>query len=148
MVSKLLGLWPDEHLLASTAVSFRGAAAASTRSMFALASARARMREYDAWREHVEGAGFPAAGPEMVVGLTEYRFIVCRATFWLSRPAEVEAGISLNEIASVATTRHGIVTGMALALTNGAVVEVEAMLGRRLHRFARVLLETLAQRRR
>jgi hypothetical protein len=82
----------------------------------------------------------------MVLGLTERRLVVCRATFWLSRPAEVEAGVPLERIASAATVRHGTVTGLVIVLTNGTIVEVEALLGRRLRRFARVLLETLAPR--
>jgi hypothetical protein len=106
------------------------------------------MREYDLWREGAEAAGFPTAGPEMVVGLTERRLVVCHVTFWLSRPAEVEAGVPLDRIASVATARHGLLTGMAIAFTNGAVVEVEALLGRRLRRFADVVLETITPRRR
>jgi hypothetical protein len=142
---QLSGLDPDEHLVASAAASFRGATAASAQSMFALGSTKARMRFYDAWREHAEGAGFPTAGPEMVVGLTERRLVVCRATFWMSRPAVVEDGVRLRVLAGVATARHGLVTGFAFVFANGTVVEVEAILGRRLRRFAGAVQEALTQ---
>jgi hypothetical protein len=144
----LLGLEPDEHLVASTAASFRGAALASTQSTFALGSNRSRMRVYDSWQKHAEEAGLPTSGPEVVLGLTEHRLVVCRATFWLSRPAEVTAGVPLQRVANVATLRHGLVTGMAIALDSGAIIEFEAMRGRRLRRFAHELLETLAGQRR
>jgi hypothetical protein len=147
MAGGLIGLGPDEHLVASAAVSFRGAAVASSQSMLALGSARARMRHYDAWRTAAAQAGFPTAGPEMVIGVTEERLVVCRTTFWLGRADRVEAGISLRDIADVAVTRHGLVTGLAFVLTNGAIIEVEAMLGRRLRRFGTVLREKLAQHR-
>lgn len=148
MARELPGLEPDEHLVASTTASFRGAAVASTQAMFALGSNRVRMRFYDAWRANADAAGFPTVGPEMVLGLTERRLVICRPTFWLSRPADVTAGVPLEHVAHVATARHGFVTEMAIAFNSGAIVEVEAMFSGKLRRFARELLETVAQRRR
>jgi hypothetical protein len=133
---ELPGLEPDERVLSRAPASFRGATAASIRSTFALASARQRKQAFDAWRMHAESIGFPAAGPEMWLGLTDTRLVVWDTTFMLSRPGEVKGGIHLSEIAHVVTVRHGLITGLALALTSGQFVEVEAMRGRRLRRLA------------
>jgi hypothetical protein len=46
------------------------------RATFAFASQRMRDRAYDAWRDAVEAAGFPTAGPEMIVALTNRRLLV------------------------------------------------------------------------
>ena len=120
-------------------MSFRGATAASARSTFALAAARKRMNAYQAWREHAEALGFTTAGPEMVLGVTDARLVVWSTTFWLSRPGAIAGKLSLTKIADVAIKRHGFVTGLALALDDGDIVEVEAMRGRRLRHLANTL---------
>jgi hypothetical protein len=56
--------------------------------------------------------------------------------------------IPLSDVAQVAIARHGLATGLALALTTGQFVEVEAMRGRRLRRFAAALDAALESRRR
>ena len=140
------GLDPGERLLARAPVSFRGATAASARSTFALAAARRRMNAYHAWREHAEALGFTTAGPEMVLGVTDSRLVVWSTTFWLSRPGTIAGKVPLSRVADVATTRHGVVTGLALVLTSGEIVEVEAMRGRRLRRLADALQTQLETR--
>ena len=101
------------------------------------------MDAYYAWREHAETVGFTTTGPEMVLGLTNTRLVVWRTTFWLSRPGSISGKVPLTQVADVATTRHGIVTGLAFALRNGQIVEVEAMRGRRLRHFADALRSEL-----
>jgi len=123
--------------------SFRGAASASVRSTFALGSARARRQAHFAWCSHAESIGFPPAGPEMWLGLTESRIIVWGTTFMLSRPGAVKGVVPVTEVADVATTRHGLVTGVAVAMKTGQFIEVEAMRGRRLRRFAALLREVV-----
>jgi hypothetical protein len=142
------GLEPGECLLCRVPASFRGATAASIRSTFALGSARQRAQAYDGWRMHAEAVGFPAAGPEMWLGLTDSRLVIWSTTFVLSRPAELKGVIPLSDVAQVAIARHGLATGLALALTTGQFVEVEAMRGRRLRRFAAALDAALESRRR
>jgi len=83
----------------------------------------------------------------MWLGLTESQLIVWNTTFVLSRPGAVKGVIPLNDVAEVATVRHGLVTGLALALTSGQFIEVEAMRGRRLRRFASALREAVDARR-
>ena len=144
----LPGLEPGERLIARSPASFRGAAAVSIRSAFALGSARARGQAHDAWRMHAESVGFPAAGPEMWLGLTDARIIVWNTTFMLSRPGTVKGVVPLSDVAEVATARHGLVTGLAVALTSGQFVEVEAIRGRRLRRLAAEIRDALEERRR
>jgi len=79
----------------------------------------------------------------MVLGVTNARLVVWATTFWLNRPGPIAGNVSLTEVADVATARHGIVTGLAVALKNGQIVEVEAMRGRRLRRLADVLRTAL-----
>ena len=141
-----LDLWEGEELCAHVHVSFRGAATASTRATFALGSARMRQKAYEDWRSAVEQVGFPTAGPEMVLALTDQRLFACRTTFWTSRPAEVTGSMDVSKIHAVATARHGVVTGLAFALTNGQVIEVEAMRGGAVRRFAHAMQAVLDQR--
>jgi hypothetical protein len=147
-VEPLPGLEPGERLIARAPASFRGAAATSIRSTFAMGSARARRQAHDEWCMHAESIGFPAAGPEMWLGLTDSRIIVWNTTFMLSRPGTVKGVVPLTDVAEVATARHGLVTGLAVALTSGQFIEVEAMRGRRLRRLAAEIREALEVRRR
>jgi hypothetical protein len=142
------GLEPEERLLSRAPASFRGATAASIRSTFALGSARQRNQAYNGWRMQAEAVGFPAAGPEMWLGLTDSRLIIWGTTFMLNRPSAVKGVIPLTDVAQVATERHGLVTGLAVALTTGQFVEVEAMRGRRLRRFAAAVHTALETTRR
>ena len=144
MPAPALELEPGEQLLALTPASFRGAAASTARATFALGSARLRNTAFHAWCDHVEPAGFPAPGPEMLLALTNRRVLVCAKTFWLGRLARVEGALPLDRIAEIVTVRHGLVMGCAFALTDGHIIEVEAMRARRLRRFARALASAKA----
>ena len=147
-MEQLPGLEPDERLISRAPASFRGATAASIRSTFAVGSARARRQAHYAWCAHAESIGFPAASAEMWLGLTESRLIVWNTTFMLNRPGAVKGAVPLTDVAEVATARHGLVTGLAVALTTGQFIEVEAMRGRRLRRFATALREAIEADRR
>jgi hypothetical protein len=135
------GLDPGEQLLATTAASFRGALIASVRSTVAFGSNRIRNRAFDAWRVAAEGAGFPTAGPEMVLAVTDRRVLVYHTSFWAERPQALAGAMPRARVLQVATGRHGAIVSLALALESGAIVELEAMRGRRLRRFARALTE-------
>jgi hypothetical protein len=142
---RLPGLEPDERVVAHAPVSFRGAAATSLRSTFALASARRRLDTYYEWREPAEIGGFSTTGPEMVLGLTDRGLVVWDTSFWFGSARRVTARIPITQIHAAVAVRHGLVTGFALAFTNGAVVEVEAIRGRRLRRLATALQRRLAE---
>ncbi len=143
MTRPQLELEPGEELRALTHASFRGAAAASARATFALGSSRMRMKAFDAWRDDAEASGFPTASPEMVLACTDRRVLVCRTTFWTSRPSTLGGAVALHHIAAVSVVRRGLIVACAFALTNGAIVEVEAMRARQLRRFANAVTEAL-----
>jgi hypothetical protein len=136
LANGLPGLEPDEHLLVRAPASFRGATVTSISSTFALGSARKRLEAYNAWAQQAGSAGFRTDGPEMVLGLTETRLLVWKTTFWMNRPGAIAGEIALEKVHDVAATRHGMVTGLAIALKTGQIVEVEAMRGRRLRHLA------------
>jgi hypothetical protein len=125
-------------------VSFRGAAATSARTTFALGSARKRLDSYYEWQSLAEVSGFSTAGPEMVLGLTERDLVVWSTSFWFGAPRALTARIPLSSIHEAVTAQHGVVTGFAIAFTNGAIVEVEAIRGRRLRHLAAALRRQLA----
>lgn len=146
MTSRLPGLAPGEQVRAAAPASFRGALAASTRALFAFASERSRNRAYEAWERRVSSQ-FPTAGPEMVIGVTADALVVWHTSFLWNRPVAVAGRIPLGRLYGVSTVRHGIVTGLAIALDDGTIVELEAVRGRRLRRVAAELRAQIARRR-
>jgi hypothetical protein len=135
-VNELPGLEPGEQLLARAVVAFRGSAAATAQSMLSLRTERIRRQAFEAWRLVADQSGFPTAGPEMVVGATDRRLVVWRASFWWSRPKALAGSVPLEHVLDAATRRHGLVTSLALVMRHGEVVEVESMHGRRLRALA------------
>jgi hypothetical protein len=140
------GLEPDERLRAYAALSFRGATAVSGVSTFNMGGARARMKAYYDWEDVANAADFPAGGPDCVVGVTDTRLIVWRTSFGLNRPTGLAGSIPLDRIAQVNTPRLGLVTALALALTNGAVIQFEAMRGRRVRTLGHEIKAAIAGR--
>jgi hypothetical protein len=138
------GLEPDEHLIARAPASFRGAAAASVRSTLALGAARRRLDAYYGWQEPAAACGFSTVGPELVLGLTDRGLVLWSTSFWFSRPAAITGRVALSEIHEVAAARHGIVTGFAIAFKSGAIVEVEAIRGRRLRHLAALVRDQIS----
>ena len=139
------GLEPDEQLLARAPASFRGAAAATIRTTFALSAARRRLDAYHQWQDVADLTGFTTMSPEMVLGVTEKTLLVWRTRFWSGRPRDITARVALSTIHDVAIARHAMVTGLAIVFRNGAIVEVEAMRGRRLRRLGAELQRLLAE---
>ncbi len=111
----------------------------SISSTFALGSARKRLETYNAWALEAGSAGFRTESPEMILGLTESRLVVWKTTFWLSRVDTIVGEVPLAKVHDVATVRHGMVTGLAVAFKTGQIVEVEAMRGRRLRHLAHAM---------
>jgi hypothetical protein len=122
--------------------------AATMRSTFSLSAARTRMHAFEAWETGARAAGFPADGPEMVLGVSDQRLIGWRTSFLLGRPIEITASLPIDQIVDVSAVRHGLVTGVAFVFANGSIVEVEALRGRRLRALAREVAAVIADRRR
>jgi hypothetical protein len=138
------GLAPDEQLLVRTPASFRGAMATSITSTIALGSARKRLAAYNAWRMQADVVGFKTAGPEMMLGLTDRRLVIWKTTFWFNQAAEISGDVAFAKLHDVAAVRHGLLTSVAFAFTDGQFVEVEAMRGRRLRHLAAALRRALS----
>lgn len=139
MARAAAGLALGERLHAHVTMSFRGSTAASAQSTFALRSLRNRQRQFQAWFESAQAAGFPALGPDMVLGVTDERLLVWRPSFFLSRPGRLAGAISIATILDVACARRGFVTSLSLLFEGGRIVEFEAMRGRKVRRFAALL---------
>jgi hypothetical protein len=134
-----LELEPGEELLVVARASFRGAAAVTTRATFALGPGRTRLRAFHAWHDVALQAGLPPVTPDMVVAATPQRVLFGKPTF-LGRPPDRYSGaIPLTRIAQIVAVRHGLVTGVAFAFTDGGIVEIEAVRARRLRHFVEVV---------
>ncbi len=72
----------------------------------------------------------------MIVAATDRRVLFGKPTFWGRVPTHYRSALDLGDIAQIVATRHGIVTGVAFALRHGPIVEIEAIRGRQLRRFA------------
>jgi len=142
----LVELEPGEELLAVARASFRGAAAVSVRATFALGSGRMRLRAFDVWRDAAIASGFPLVPPDMVVAATDQRVLFGKPTFLGRTPSCYLGAVELTQLAQIVAVSHGLVTGVAFAFTDGAIVEIEAMRGRRLRRLALVVDELLARK--
>jgi len=136
-------LEPSEEVLATAHASFRGAAATSVRATFSLGSGRTRSRAFDTWHDAALAAGFPSVPPDMYLAVCETRVLFGKPTFWGGRPQSYLSTLDLDKIAKVAVVRHGLVIGVAFALTHGSIVELEAVRSRRLRRAVRVIEEHL-----
>jgi hypothetical protein len=132
----LIDLEPGEEVLAAARASFRGAAGTSAKSTFALGSGRMRMRAFDTWFDAARASGFPDAPPDMYLIATDRRILVGRPRFWGGAPAHYTGALEYSKIAEVVAVRHGVITGVAFAFQFGGIVEVEAVRGRGLRRFA------------
>ena len=136
-----------ERLRAYAGLSFRGAAAVGGAGTFTMGGARARMRAYYDWEDAALAADFPAGGPDCVVGVTDTRLMVWRTSFGLNRPTELAGSIPLDRVAQVNTPRLGLVTALVLVLTNGALIQFEAMRGRRVRELGTEILAAISGQR-
>jgi hypothetical protein len=91
---------------------------------------------YAHWARAASAAGFPIAGPEMILGVTQERLLVWRPGFIRSRPRRFAGGISLSRIQSAAVHRRVFSSVLTLLFEQGTIVGVETMRGSRLRTFA------------
>jgi len=136
-------LEPGESVLAVARASFRGAALVTTRATFALGPGRTRLRAFHAWHDVALESGLPPVPPDMLVAATDRRVLFGRPTFWGRPPARYSGAIPLSRIAQIVAVRHGLVTGVAFAFTDGGIVEIEAVRARRLRHLVEVVNDHL-----
>jgi hypothetical protein len=91
---------------------------------------------YAFWSRHSSSIGFPVAGPEMILGITQDRLVVWSPTFFGSRPRRFAGAIPLSRIQRAGVHRQLFASVLTLLFENGAIVGVETMRGARLRRFA------------
>ena len=130
------GLLPDESVREVLAVSFHGSMASSARAIGMLGSNRVRIHAFGEWRSVADEAGFPAAGPDMVVGVTDRRLLVWRPSFWAARPSDLVGAIALSRVREVGVAQRGLVTVVTFALDSGLLVGVESLRPVRARRLA------------
>jgi hypothetical protein len=134
-----------EEILARARASFRGAAGTSAKSTMALGSGRMRMRAFDMWFDAARASGFPESPPDMFLTATNRRILVGKPRFWGGAPPRYMGELDYAKVSQVVAVRHGMVTGVAFAFHFGGIVEVEAVRGRGLRRFAQVVAAELAK---
>ncbi len=104
------------------------------------------MRAFDVWHDQAITAGFPLVPPDMVVAVSERRVLFGKPTFWGRPPPRYTSMLEFHQISQIVAVSHGIVTGVAFGFTHGAIVEIEAIRGRRLRHVVRVIDEHLLRR--
>jgi hypothetical protein len=91
---------------------------------------------YAHWSRHAAGAGFPIAGPEMIIGVTKERLLVWRPSLLRSRPRRLAGAIALSQIQQAAVYRRMFASVLTLLFENGRIVGLETLRGSRLRRLA------------
>jgi hypothetical protein len=165
------GLDTDEHLVRWMAVSFAGSAETSVRGAFPLGMGRigtpltagasepraamhtvpraphGRRGAIAQWASAADHCGFPVAGGDMVLGLSDQRRVhVWRPRFWRARPGRHVGWFPCSRIVQVATTRQMLTTRMTWLIDDSSVIGFESMHARRLRAFADAVLEAAAPR--
>jgi hypothetical protein len=91
---------------------------------------------YAHWARSSSTVGFPIAGPEMILGITQDRMLVWRPAFIRSRPRRFAGAFSLSRIQRAGVHRRVFASVLTLLFEQGAIVGVETMRGSRLREFA------------
>lgn len=91
---------------------------------------------YALWARHASAVGFPVAGPEMILGVTQERLLVWRPSFLRSQPRRFAGAIPLSRIQRAGVHRRLFASVLTLLFEQGTIVGVETMRTSRLRRFA------------
>jgi hypothetical protein len=113
-----------------------------------LAASRNRLQAYAAWEIGARAVGFPADGPDLLLGVTNRRIVSWRTSFFFGRPVELLSSMPLERVVDVAVARHGLVTGVAFVMHGGTIVEVEALRGHALRHLARAVTDAVSEQQR
>jgi hypothetical protein len=93
-------------------------------------------RSYLRWVRNANRAGFPVAGPEMVLGVSNERLLVWRTALIRARPKSFAGAVPLSSIQSAGVHRRVLSTVLTLLMEGGTIVTVETLHGRHLRAFA------------
>jgi hypothetical protein len=133
------GLHDGENLIDTLAVRFSAGMQSSlddtpVNSMYR--PAVTQRHSYARWVRNASRAGFPIAGPEMVIGVSNERLLVWRTGLMRARPKQLAGAVPLATIQSAGVHRRVFATVLTLLLESGSIVGVETWHGRRLRTFA------------
>jgi hypothetical protein len=133
------GLLEGEEVVAMMRVRFTGGLPTNIDPNAQVTMRRQTMiqrRAYAHWARRAAAAGFPIAGPEMILGVTKERLIVWRPRLFGTRPKRFAGALSLSRIDSASVHRKLFASALTLLFDNGAIVGVEATRTSRLRQFA------------
>jgi len=82
--------------------------------------------------EAARAMGFPVPGPVFVVGITDRRLLLFRASTWLGRAGELAGEIQLGSIATVRAVRRLRSERLAILLENRSMLVVQPLWRHRL----------------
>ena len=92
------------------------------------------MRAFHAWHDAAIGVGLPDRPARHGRGRHRPARAVRQAHVLGRHAGSVWSAVGYDRIAQVVAVRHGLVIGVAFGFTHGAIVEIEAVRGRRLRR--------------
>lgn len=120
-------LEPGEQLLAASRVAFFGArSATSSPRVPGEPALLVRSAAYTRWAAQVADTGFPTAGPDFVLAVTDRRWVVWRTSKWWNLPVRVAGSILMERIHEVTLQRLLISGVLTLRFRDGGQVMVEA----------------------
>src|SRR4051794_12756793 len=111
------GLHDDETLIDTLAVRYSAGMQVSitdTPENTMYRPSVSQRRSYARWVRTAKAAGFPIAGPEMVVGVTNERLLVWRTALIRARPKQLVGGVPLSHIQSAGVHRRVLATVLTL----------------------------------
>jgi hypothetical protein len=133
------GLLEGEEIVAQLAVRFSPGAPTNLETTATPSMYRPSVVQRHAfahWALRSAAAGFPIAGPEMILGITQERLLVWRPAFLRSRPRRFAGAVPLSRIHSAGVHRRLFASVLTLLLEHGTIVGLETMRGARLRQFA------------
>ncbi|HEX2738076.1 MAG TPA: hypothetical protein VHP57_08070 [Acidimicrobiia bacterium] len=136
---RLVGLLDGEELVAMLAVRYSPGMQTDLEEAAPSGMRRpsvVQRQAYALWVRRSAAAGFPIAGPEMILGVSHERLLVWRPALLRSRPRRFAGAITLSKIHSAGVHRKLFASVLTLLLDDGKLVGVETLRTTRLRRFA------------
>jgi hypothetical protein len=146
-MTAIAGLDPGEQTRCVMPVSFAGSAGTSVRGAFSVRAGKIRRDAVMEWARAADACGFPFAGGDMILGVTDQgRIHVWRPRFFRARPGEHRGWFPLARVVQVGVTRHVAALRLTLLVDDGTMISVESMRVKRLRRFADTISADLSGR--
>jgi hypothetical protein len=135
------GLLDGEALLATLGVRFSPGVQAHVKaeqpSMYR--PAIVQRHAFARWARTAASAGFPIAGPAMVIGVTPERLLVWRPSFFGSSPRRFAGAVPLSRVQLAGVHRQFIASVLTLMFEDGTIVGVETWRTARLRALAALI---------